>query len=267
MFSLQNIRKHYGAFPAVTDVSLEIKNGESLVLAGESGSGKTTLCRIAAGMEKADTGQVILDGNILAPSCRKRSFSDCAAIQYIFQDPYHALESGFTVRKTLEECTRICKRHQREVMAAEDALAYVDRRLLEYLDRPVRELSGGQRQKVCIARALMPNPKVIIADESTSMLDKKSGTEVFDLLHRIKEEKNLILLAVLHDVDFSCTKWERIAIMYQGCLVEQAAFADFKTYAKHEYSRAWIAAYDYFHGNLHPSPAERAAMNERNADI
>lgn len=248
VFSLQNISKCFGEFPAVTDVSLEMKNGESLVLAGESGSGKTTLCRIAAGMERADTGQVALDGKILAPSCRKRSFSDCAAIQYIFQDPYHALEPGFTVQKTLRECARICERHQREVMPPKDALAYVDRRLLEYLDRPVRELSGGQRQKVCIARALMPYPRVIIADESTSMLDKQSGTEVFDLLHRIKEEKNIILLAILHDVDFSCTRWERIAVMYQGRLVEQAPFAKFRSHAKHEYSRALIAAYDYFNG-------------------
>ena len=128
----------------------------------------------------------------------------------------------------------------------EKALGYVDARLIEYLDRPIRELSGGQRQKVCIARAMMPRPRILIADESTSMLDKQSGLEVFNLLNRIKKERDISVLVILHDVDFSYTQWDRIGIMYQGKLVEQARFSDFPKTAEHPYSRRLLEAYDFF---------------------
>lgn len=246
MLTLEQITKTYGSLYAADHVDLTIQPGESMILAGESGSGKTTLARIAAGMERPDSGSVLLDGRELAPTSWKRTFDNSVSIQYIFQDPYNALESGFTVRKTLEETERICRRHGRETLSMEEALSFVDPRLVAYLDRPVRELSGGQRQKVCIARALMPQPRILIADESTSMLDKQSGLEVFNLLNRIKKEKNVSVLVILHDVDFSYTEWDRIGVMYQGKLVEQARFSEFPQTAAHPYSRRLLEAYDFF---------------------
>lgn len=246
MLTLEQICKNYGTLCAADHVDLTIQPGESMILAGESGSGKTTLARIAAGMDRPDSGRVLLDGRVLASTSRKRTFDNSVSIQYIFQDPYNALEAGFTVRKTLEETARICRRHGREVLPMEEALRFVDPRLVDYLDRPVRELSGGQRQKVCIARALMPQPRILIADESTSMLDKQSGLDVFNLLNRIKKEKNISILVILHDVDFSYTQWDRIGIMYQGKLVEQARFAEFPQTASHPYSRRLLEAYDFF---------------------
>ena len=248
MLKLEQIEKRYGTIRAADGVSLTLYDGESLVLAGESGSGKTTLAKIIAGMCRPDSGRVLLDGRELGAVSGRRSFEDCAGIQYIFQDPYSALESSFTVRKTLEETARICRRNKRTCIPAEEALAYVDRKLVGKLDRQVGELSGGQRQKVCIARALMPEPRLIIADESTSMLDKDSGKEVFDLLNRIKTEKGISILAILHDVDFSYTGWDRIAVMWQGKLVEQAIFAEFPKMAEHSYSRCLLEAYQYFNG-------------------
>lgn len=246
MLLLEGIEKKYGSVRAVDHVTLRVEDGESVVLAGESGSGKTTLAKTAVGMLAPDSGRVFLDGRKMASLCRKRTFRDCADIQYIFQDPYSALEADFTVRKTLKETARICERHKRSYLSAEEVLEYVDDRLLAYLDRPIRELSGGQRQKICIARALMPSPRVIIADESTSMLDKQSGQDIFDLLNRIKKEKKISLLAILHDVDFSYSEWDQIAVMWNGKLVEQTAFSDFFKLAKHEYSRNLIDSYEYF---------------------
>lgn len=246
MLTLEQITKTYGSVCAADHVDLTLQPGESMILAGESGSGKTTVARIISGMERPDSGRVLLDGRLLAHSSRKRSFDDSVNVQYIFQDPYNALESGFTVRKTLEETIRICQRHKREVLSAEEALGYVDARLIRYLDRPIRELSGGQRQKVCIARALMPQPSILIADESTSMLDKQSGLDVFNLLNRIKKEKNISILVILHDVDFSYTEWDRIGVMYQGKLVEQARFSEFPETASHPYSRRLLEAYAFF---------------------
>ena len=251
MLTLEQITKTYGSVCAADHVDLTLLPGESMILAGESGSGKTTVARIVAGMERPDSGRVLLDGRQLANTSRKRTFDNSVNIQYIFQDPYNALESGFTVRKTLEETTRICKRHGRETLSAEEALGYVDARLIAYLDRPIQELSGGQRQKVCIARALMPQPRILIADESTSMLDKQSGLDVFNLLNRIKKEKDISVLVILHDVDFSYTEWDRIAIMYQGKLVEQARFSEFPETASHPYSRRLLEAYDFFNRRVH----------------
>ena len=248
MLTLEGIEKRYGGTLASNRVTLELADGESLVFAGESGCGKTTRTKCAVGMESADAGSVVLDGRPLAPSCRRRSFGDCANIQYIFQDPYSALEGNFSLEKTLGETARICRRHGRNYLPAEEALSYVDHRLLDYLNRPVRELSGGQRQKVCIARALMPLPRVIIADESTSMLDRQSGLDIFELLNRIKEEKGVGLLCILHDVDFSYTRWDRIAVMWRGQLVEQLGFAEFPRCAAHSYSRQLLEAFTYFNG-------------------
>ena len=246
MLTMENLVKHYGKITAADHVDLVLRDGESMILVGESGSGKTTIARIAAGMELPEDGRILLDGHVLARSNRKRTFEDGVSIQYIFQDPYSSLESGFTVRKTLEETARICRRNHREILSAEEALRYVDPRLVNYLDHPVGELSGGQRQKVCIARALMPQPRIIIADESTSMLDKQSGLDVFNLLNRIKKEKNISVLVILHDVDFSYDQWDQIAVMYQGKLVEQTAFSEFRTKATHPYSRRLLEAYDFF---------------------
>lgn len=250
MLVLEHLQKSYGSVRAVDDVTFALQNGQSLVLVGESGSGKTTLARMVAGMLAPDSGRVLLDGRPLAPRCHRRSFEDCVSIQYIFQDPYSALDTDFTVRHILQETTRICRRHNRDCLSAEDALGYVDPRLVEYLDRPVSALSGGQRQKVCIARALMPHPRVIIADESTSMLDRQSGLDVFNLLNRIKREKQVCLLVVLHDIDLSYSHWDQIAVMWQGQIVEQTAFSDFPAVAKHEYSQALLSAYQYFNGGI-----------------
>lgn len=250
MLIVEHLQKRYDSVPAVDDITFGLENGQSLILIGESGSGKTTLARMIAGSLRPDSGRILLDGHPLGANSRRRSFEKCVSIQYVFQDPYSALDTDFTVRRVLHETTRICQRHRRGCLSAEEALEYVDPQLIKYLDRRVSELSGGQRQKVCIARALMPHPKVIIADEPTSMLDRQSGLDVFNLLNRIKREKQICLLVVLHDIDLSYSQWDQIAVMWQGQIVEQTAFADFPTAASHEYSRALLSAYQYFNGGI-----------------
>lgn len=250
MLVLKDIHKFYGRNHVLQGISLACSAGESLVLVGESGSGKTTLAKVIAGMEKPDSGSVLLAGNSLAESLRQRRFADCASIQYVFQDPYSVLEPSFTVAKVFSETERICRRHRWPYTPGHEALGYVDAGLLPYLKRPVRELSGGQRQKVCIARALIPNPKVIIADEATSMLDRQSSLDIFNLLHRIKTEKGIVLIVILHDLDFSYDKWDRIGVLKDGVLVEDLLFADFCTQAQHSYSQELIEAYRFFQEDM-----------------
>ncbi len=246
MLELRDIHKSYGTHPLLQGINLAVNAGESLILVGESGSGKTTLAKIIAGMEKPDHGSLSFAGLSLAGSFRQRRFEDCASIQYIFQDPYSVLEPAFTVEKAFAETERICRRHHWPFLPGKEALSYVDADLLPYLQRRVRELSGGQRQKICIARALIPIPKVIIADESTSMLDYESSKDIIDLLNRIKEEKGVILIVILHDIDFAYDQWDRIAVLESGAIVEHMPFRDFYTQAKHPYSQELITAYRFF---------------------
>ncbi len=250
MLALKDVNKYYGRNHVLKDISLDFHAGESLVLVGESGSGKTTIAKIIAGMEKADHGSVLFAGRSLAGNCRQRRFEDCAHIQYIFQDPYSVLEPAFTVERVFAETGRICRRNRWQFITGTEALSYVDANLLPYLQRPIGELSGGQRQKICIARALIPIPKVIIADESTSMLDYESSIDIFNLLNRIKEEKGIILITILHDIDLSYDRWDKIAVLESGALVEQMPFSDFYSKAKHPYSRELIEAYKFFQEDI-----------------
>lgn len=246
MLAVKNINKYYRNNQVLKDVSLEFRAGESTVLVGESGSGKTTLAKIIAGMEKPDGGSVLFAGRTLADGFRQRPFADCAQIQYIWQDPYSVLEPAFTVEKVFAETERICRRHRWQFIPGKETLGYVDAALLPYYYKPIRELSGGQRQKICIARALIPIPKVIIADESTSMLDYQSSLDIFNLLSRITVEKSLVLIAILHNVDFSYENWDNIAVLNSGVLLENMPFSSFYAEAAHPYSRELIAAYEFF---------------------
>jgi ABC-type dipeptide/oligopeptide/nickel transport system ATPase subunit len=245
MLKIINLNKKYGNKQVLNNISMEFACGESTAVVGESGSGKTTLAKIIIGLEKQDSGQVLLNNKELA-DLKHRSFSQCAEIQYIFQDPYSALESNYTVLKTLKETTAICKRNNYEHISIEEALGYVDENLLDYLNEKVEVLSGGQRQKLCIARSLITNPAIIIADECTSMLDEKSSEEIYGLLNKIKEDKKIILISILHEIDFYKGRWNKIAVIKDGNLLEHKEFKSFYETAETEYGLKLIEAYKYF---------------------
>ncbi len=245
MLKIINLNKKYGNKQVLNNISMEFACGESTAVVGESGSGKTTLAKIIIGLEKQDSGQVLLNNKELA-DLKHRSFSQCAEIQYIFQDPYSALESNYTVLKTLKETTAICKRNNYQHISIEEALGYVDENLLDYLNEKVEVLSGGQRQKLCIARSLITNPAIIIADECTSMLDEKSSEEIYWLLNKIKEDKKIILISILHEIDFYKGCWDKIAVIKDGNLLEHKEFKNFYETSETEYGLKLIEAYKYF---------------------
>lgn len=245
MLEVKNLSKSYKNKKVLTSINLDFMPGESTVIAGESGGGKTTLARIITGMEKQDSGSVIFNNHALPP-LRKRDFYTCAKIQYIFQDPYSALERNYTVLDTLNETKSICRRNKYEYLPIAESLAWVDENMLDYLNKKVDTLSGGQRQKLCIARALITNPEIIIADECTSMLDNKSSTEIYELLNKIKIKKNIILISIMHEVDFHSSHWDKIAVMKSGQLVEYKEFRNFYKNAENEYSKQLIEAYNFF---------------------
>jgi ABC-type dipeptide/oligopeptide/nickel transport system ATPase subunit len=245
MLNIINLNKKYGNNQVLNNVSINFDSGESTAIVGESGSGKTTLAKIIIGLDKQDSGNVLLNNEELT-ILKHRSFNKCAKIQYIFQDPYSALENNYTVLSTLKETTSICKRNNYEHISIEDALKYVDENLLNYMDEKVEVLSGGQKQKLCIARALITNPDIIIADECTSMLDEKSSDEIYELLNKIKKDKKIILISILHEIDFYKGCWDKIAVFKDGNVLEHKDFKNFYKKAENEYSLKLIDAYKYF---------------------
>ena len=246
MLEIRNVTKSYDEKAVLSSVCFTLLDGESLLLAGETGGGKTTLARIICGSQCPDSGEVLLDGRRLLGTYRKRSPGELADIQYIFQDPYSAVELTSTLRQTLGETERVMKRHGRSCLPMEEALCQTAPELLGDMDKKMEQFSGGQLQRICIARALIPRPKLLITDESTSMLDKDGEDEVLDVLHRLKGERKVSILSVVHDIDFSVDRWDRIAVLFGGRIVEDLPFDRFLEEAAHPYSRRLIESSLFF---------------------
>lgn len=239
--------KLYGEKLVLKDINITFNVGEMVAIIGESGGGKTTLAKLIIGLENLNSGEILYEG-VKLKSLRKRDFKYCADIQYIFQDPYAALEENKTVNEVLTEPIRICKRHKRNTLTPSEALEIVDKNLLSYLDKKIENLSGGQRQKVSIARALIPIPKVIIADECTSMLDEGSSYEVLEAFENIRKSQGVTILSIVHEVDFQNDPWNRIIVIKDGAVVEDLEFKDFQRNCKSDYSKKLIESYKVLRG-------------------
>lgn len=248
MLEVKNLYKNYGDHRVLENINFKLGEGESLVLVGESGSGKTTLAKIITGLEKDYKGDIVFQGQILEKDYRKRDFHDLAGIQYIFQDPYSALESSFTLGQTLGELVRISKRHGYQPMDMDEALGLVDKSLINCKHREIATFSGGQRQKICLARALMTRPKLIIADEATSMLDQANTMEINNLLNSLKDQLGLSIIAIIHDVDFHYRGWNKIGVISKKGLKDFLDFGDFFQEASSTYGRELIESHKYFYG-------------------
>lgn len=202
------------------DVSLHIREGETLGLVGESGSGKTTLGRSILGLVPVASGRIVYDGRDIARARRRERRALAKEIQVVFQDPYSSLNPSLLVSDILSEPLR----------AAGVGGAESRKRVRELLDRvgmpadaseryPV-EFSGGQRQRIAIARALALEPRLIICDEPVSALDLSTQARVLDLLIDIQERTGVALLVISHDLSVVRAVCHRVAVMFKGEIVE-----------------------------------------------
>jgi ABC-type dipeptide/oligopeptide/nickel transport system ATPase subunit len=231
-------RARAARFHAVKDVSFAVPEGGSFGLVGESGSGKTTVLRSIGGLIAGWTGRVRLAGNAAGP---KRSRPERKLVQMVFQDPYGSLHPRHTVDRILSEP---CAIH---------GLDSVDRRVNAMLAsvglgasfrfRFPHQLSGGQRQRVAIARALILQPRIVLLDEPTSALDVSVQAEVLNLLADLRREHRLTYLFVSHNLAVVAQMCERLAIMTEGRIVEEADTAALGTgELVNPYSRALLAS-------------------------
>jgi peptide/nickel transport system ATP-binding protein len=230
------------AFRALDAVSFAIARGEVLALVGESGSGKTTAARLVLRLTASTAGTILLDGeDVLRAEPRGASLRYRRAVQMVFQDPFASLNPTRRVRDHLRRPLRI---HHPALTTAE-----VDARVASLLGsvgldppdeiaaRYPHELSGGQRQRVAIARALAVDPRLVVADEPTSMLDVSIRVGILNLIVDLKQRKQLAFLYVTHDLASARYVADYMLVMYAGQIVEQGPAESVLQSALHPYTR------------------------------
>ncbi|MBE4909363.1 dipeptide ABC transporter ATP-binding protein [Bacillus luteolus] len=236
-------RKTVAHVKAVDDVSLEIKNGETLGLVGESGCGKSTTGRTIMRLLEPTDGQILFDGKDIT-ELRGKSLRDIRKdIQMVFQDPYASLNPMQMVGDIVSEpimnfTNKSLKSLKDEVMELLKKVGLPEDAYYKY----AHEFSGGQRQRIGIARALALRPKLIIADEPVSALDVSVQSQVLNLLKELQDEFDLTFLFIAHDLSVVKHMSDRIGVMYLGNIVEIAEKASIYDEPLHPYTQALISA-------------------------
>lgn len=227
---------------AVDDITLSIREGEIIGLVGESGSGKTTLARVILSLSKMTGGDIFIDGINLAKASKAEMKKLRSEIAVVFQDPASNLNPRQTVESSIMRPLVIhgvpkaeAKQKAREVLA----MVKMDQR---YLDSYPHQLSGGQLQRIAIARALALDPKVMILDEPTSALDVSVQAQILNLLLDLQEQLHLTYLVITHDLNVIKYISDRIAVMYLGKLVEFGPTKEITEHAKHPYTKGLLDA-------------------------
>src|SRR5881394_2843854 len=255
---VRGLTKHFARVHAVDDVSFELRPGTITALVGESGSGKSTVARLLARLYAPSDGTVLFEGRDAAAVRRRRDVLHYRSqVQIIFQDPFGSLNPVKKVQHHLERPLRIHGVVPR---------SQVDGRVHELL-RTVglvppqdiaakypHELSGGQRQRVAIARTLAVEPRVVLADEPTSMLDVSIRIGILNLMVRLKEERGIAFLYVTHDLASARYLADDILVMYAGQIVERGPVEQVLSEPLHPYTRLLLAAV--------PDPAKKAERIE-----
>ncbi|GGM59898.1 peptide/nickel transport system ATP-binding protein [Halarchaeum rubridurum] len=230
------------AVRAVDGVDLDLKENQIQGVIGESGCGKSTLLQTVMGKYEPTDGEIVFDGTPVSEFDKSDWKEYRRRVQIILQDPFNTLNPHFSVRETLMEPLRIhdMERSEERVL---DVLEQV--RLTpaeEYIDRNESQLSGGEKQRVSIARALILEPDVILADEPVSMLDVSTQASVLDMLNELTDEYGVSMLYISHDLSTVSYVCDRVNVMYLGRLVESAATMDLLDDPKHPYTRSLLQA-------------------------
>jgi oligopeptide transport system ATP-binding protein len=232
-----------GYVKAVDGVDLAIKHGESFGLVGESGSGKTTVGKNILRLVEPTEGEIVFEGEDLCGLSESQMRLRRSEMQMIFQDPYSSLNPRMTVKRIVGEPLLVHKWGKGRALdqRVRELISLVG--LMEdHLYRYPHEFSGGQRQRIGIARALALEPKMLILDEPTSALDVSVQAQVLDLLLELQQRLNLTYLFISHDLAVIRYICDRVALMYQGRLLELGSVEDIFQEPLHPYTQALLSA-------------------------
>jgi peptide/nickel transport system ATP-binding protein len=241
-----------GAVRAVDGVNFEIREREIVTVVGESGSGKSTLARLVLRLLDATSGTLHFAGRDVTALKGPERNQYWTEVQAVFQDPFASFNQFFTVKGLLERSGRLLGRSAgtelRERM--EEALAHVGMDPDAVLGRFPHELSGGQRQRVMIARALMMRPRLLVADEATSMLDASLRANILNVLSGLRRDLGMTVLFITHDIGQAAYVSDRVLVMRNGEMVEQGPTEEVIFDPQHEYTRALLGDVPRLHENI-----------------
>jgi ABC-type oligopeptide transport system ATPase subunit len=256
LIELNNIKKYFpvkgAAFHigrkcvrAVDNVDLTIKEGKNLGLVGESGSGKTTLGRIILKLYSANSGRIILDGKDITRLSDRKMRPLRKKVQMVFQDPYSSLDPRYTIRNILAEADRMAnprKGREGRMLNILSAVGLSSSSLYRF----PHEFSGGERQRIAIARALIMNPRLLILDEAVSSLDVLIQQQIISLLKSLQKQYPVTYLFISHNLRVVKKLCHKIAVMYKGKIVELAQAEEIFQNPLHAYTKELLSsAIDY----------------------
>lgn len=241
------LKKTVGYVKAVDGISLEVYKGETLGIVGESGCGKSTLGKSIMMLEKPTDGQVLFnygdEFKDITKFSKDEMFHFRCKVQMVFQDPYSALNPQKKIYDSFDEPLKV---HGIKNQADREELMTRALRMVniqpDYLMRYPHEFSGGQRQRLCIARALEVTPEVLVCDEPVSALDVSIQAQVLNLMKDIQKELDLTYIFIAHDLSVVQYMSDRIAVMYLGKVVELADSSTLYSNPKHPYTEALLSA-------------------------
>ena len=237
LVSIKNINKYFDQLKALDDVSLDVQDGEKVVIIGPSGSGKSTLLRSVNLLETIDSGSILIDGVDLTDD--KTDINKVREeVGMVFQSfnvfPHKTVMENLNLaqivvrKRSTEEATKISEQLLRKVG------------ILEKADEYPEKLSGGQQQRVAIARALAMKPKIMLFDEPTSALDPEMIGEVLDVMTQLAKE-GMTMIVVTHEMGFAREVADRIIFMDQGRIVEQGTPVEFFKQTKNERAKTFLS--------------------------
>lgn len=229
---------------AVNGISFDIHEGEVLSLVGESGCGKSTVGRTLTHLEPSTSGQALFQGRDILPLTTAEFRPLRRDIQMIFQDPFASLNPRLTIEQTLSEPLFIhqlasTKSDARAMIAETLELVGLDPKVM---DRFPHEFSGGQRQRIGIARVMILKPKLIIADEAVSALDVSIQAQVLNLIKKLQRDSGVSMLFISHDLGVVRHISDRVAVMYQGQIVETGDKQQIFEAPQHDYTRKLLSS-------------------------
>ncbi len=251
VLAVENLKKYFQAtqwrkskiIKAIDGITFELKQGQTLAIVGESGSGKSSLARQLVGIESPTSGKVFIDGADIYQLPLHEQRQQFKKIRMVFQNPYSSLNPHSRVGKTLEEPLKIntkldgVKRKQ----LVEEALQKVGLRA-EHTNRFPHMFSGGQQQRIAIARAIILQPKVIVADEPLSALDVSVQAQILNLLMDLQEDLQLSYVFISHDLGVVEHIADQVLVMYRGQLMEYGEVDQIFDEPKHPYTRTLLAS-------------------------